>query len=256
MAHDPVFSQKLLLPYSVMGATRHVRMDRLLSLFQDAAGIHAHQMGVSGFDLAKKQLKWVISRYQIRVNQPLVWPGPYELRTWRFPWKNLYEIRRFEMVSPDGVLHVQALSVWIMVRSENTRPVRLSVHMPPELMHSAGVPPELWADTPDRSGWDHEKQLRIRIHDLDLNQHVNNTVYVTWALESLPMPWLFDHVPVTLVVDFLKETFYPGAVTVKTAVSKETEPVTTRHGIFNAAGDAKLAVLHLTWKPLSHVPVC
>lgn len=256
MSVELIYSLNLSLPYSVMGANRHVRMDRLLSLFQDASGIHAHQMGVSGFDLAKKQLKWVISRYQIRVNQPLVWPGPYELRTWRFPWKNLYEIRRFEIVSPDGVLHVQALSVWVMVRSENTRPVRLSFHMPPELMVSSGVPPELWANTPDLSQWQYEKHLRIRIQDLDLNQHVNNTVYVTWALESLPMPWLFDHVPVTLVVSFLKETFYPGIVTVKTAVSEDTEPVTTRHGIFNESGDEKLAVLTLTWKPLSHVPVC
>lgn len=256
MAYDPVFSQKLLLPYSVMGANRHVRMDRLLSVFQDAAGIHAHQMGVSGFDLAKKQLKWVISRYQIRVNQPLVWPGPYELRTWRFPWKNLYEIRRFEMVSADGVLHIQALSVWVMVRSENTRPVRLSGHMPPELMMPTGMPPDLWAIAPKLTGRHYEKQLHIRIHDLDLNQHVNNTIYVTWALESLPMPWLFDHVPVTLVVGFLKETFYPGTVTVKTTVSDDTEPVTTCHGIFNDTGDEQLAVLTLTWKTLSHAPVC
>lgn len=255
MTYDPVFSQKLCLPYSVMGANRHVRMDRLLSLFQDAAGIHAHQMGVSGFDLVKKQLKWVISRYQIRVNQPLRWPGPFTLRTWRFPWKNLYEIRRFEIVSPDGILHIQAMSVWVMVRADNTRPVRLSAHMPPELMTPDGMPPDLWDNSPDLSVWDHEKRLGIRIHDLDLNQHVNNTVYVTWALESLPVSWLSGHVPVTLVIGFLKETFYPGTVTVKTTVSEDTEPVTTCHGIFNEAGEEMLAVLTLTWKPLSHVPV-
>jgi medium-chain acyl-[acyl-carrier-protein] hydrolase len=255
MTYDPVFSQKLFLPYSMMGANRHARMDRLLSIFQDAAGIHAHQMGVSGFDLVEKQLKWVISRYQIRVNQPLLWPGPYVLRTWRFPWKNLYEIRRFEIVSLDGVLHIQALSVWVMVRAENTRPVRLSAHMPPELMIPDGVPPDLWDNTPDLSEWDHEKQLGVRIHDLDLNQHVNNTVYVTWALESVPVSWLFDHVPVTLVIGFLKETFYPATITVKTTVSDDTKPVTTCHGIFNEAGDEMLAALTLTWKKLSHVPV-
>jgi len=255
MSFEPIFSQKMLVPYSVMGANNHVRMDRLLSVFQDAAGIHAHQMGVSGFDLAQNQLKWVISRYQIRVNQPLQWPGPYELRTWRFPWKNLYEIRQFEIFSPDGVPHIQALSVWVMVKAANTRPVRLSYHMPPELMTQTGTPPDLWANTFDFSQWDHEAQFPVRIHDLDLNQHVNNTTYATWALETLPMPWLFNHVPVTLVINFLKETFYPGTVSVKTCVSDHTDPVTTRHGIFDESGDETLAVLTLTWKPNPHVPV-
>ncbi len=257
MTHDSVFSQNLFLPYSMMGANNHVRMDRLLSLFQDVAGIHAHQMGVSGFDLAEKQLKWVISRYQIRVIEPLQWPGPYVLKTWRYPWKNLYEIREFEVVSPQGVTQVQALSVWVMVRAENTRPVRLSYHMPPGLLHeTAPAPPDLWTNTPDLSRWEHKKSFPIRIHDLDLNQHVNNTRYVAWALESLPMPWLFSHVPVTLVIGFLKETFYPGTVTVKTSVSEDTAPVTTCHGIFNETGDHTLAALTLTWKQNPNVLVC
>jgi acyl-CoA thioesterase FadM len=62
-------------------------------------------------------------------------------------------------------------------------------------------------------------------------------------------------VPVTLVINFLKETFYPGTVTVKTCVSDHTDPVTTRHGIFDESGDETLAVLTLTWKPNPHVPV-
>jgi medium-chain acyl-[acyl-carrier-protein] hydrolase len=255
MSVNPIFSQELHLPYSVMGASNHVRMDRLLSLFQDAAGIHAHQMGVSGFDLAKKQLKWVISRYQIRVIHPLTWPGPYDLRTWRFPWKNLYEIREFEIVSSEGALCIRALSVWVMVKAENTRPVRLAPHMPPALMDRSGPPPDLWPNLPDLSDWQYEKRFHIRIHDLDLNQHVNNTIYVTWALETLPMSWLFDHEPVSLVVNFLKEAFYPGTVTVKTTVSAHLGPVTTCHGVFDAQHGGKLAVLTLTWKPTSHAAV-
>lgn len=256
MIYEPVFTQNLQLPYSMLGANKHVRMDRILSLFQDAAGFHSHQMGVSGFDLAKKQLKWVISRYQVRMQHRLHWPGPYELKTWRYPWKNLYEIRQFEINSPQGVTQIQALSVWVMVRAETTRPVRLSYHMPPALMdNTAHLTPELWANTPDLTRWDHEKRLHIRMHDLDLNQHVNNTRYLAWALESLPMQWLFDHIPVTLVIDFLKETFYPGTVTVKTAVLDSTEPKTTCHGIFNETGDETVAVLTLTWRSNPDVPV-
>ncbi len=231
MSADPIFSQELILPYSVMGANNHVRMDRLVSLFQDVAVIHAHQMGVSSFDLAEKRLKWVISRYQIRVIHPLPWPGPYELRTWRFPWKNLYEIHEFEIVSSDGIQKIKALSVWVLVKAENNRPVRLSHHMPPALANRSGPTPDLWPNHPDLSHWQYGRKFHVRIHDLDMNQHVNNTVYVTWALETLPVSWLTNHEVVTLVINFVKETLYPGTVTVKTAVADHLDPLTTCHGI-------------------------
>ncbi|HSL62997.1 MAG TPA: acyl-ACP thioesterase domain-containing protein, partial [Desulfotignum sp.] len=117
MKRESVFSQKMMLPFSAMGANNHVRMDRILGLFQDAAGLHAHELGISGFDLAGKNLKWVISRYQICVHDTLEWPRPFELRTWRHPWKNLYELRRFDMVDADGRSLISALGIWVMVKA-------------------------------------------------------------------------------------------------------------------------------------------
>ncbi|MCF8091107.1 MAG: hypothetical protein K9K21_01055 [Desulfotignum sp.] len=252
-----VFTQKMMLPYSAMGANNHVRLDRILNLFQDAAGIHAHQMGISGFDLAKKNLKWVISRYQIRVHDTLKlkWPQPFELKTWRLPWKNLYELRQFTVVTPEGNTLISALGVWVMVKAINSKPIRLTPHMPPCLMTRTAPDPDLWPNDPDLSVWDHQAQFDIRIHDLDLNQHVNNTVYVTWALETLPVSWLFEHMPQTLVVCFLKETFYPDTVIAKVKLADLTDCVKTCHAIFNKTSGEKLASLTLTWKKIFHDPV-
>lgn len=255
MHFDPVYIQKMTLPYSVMGANNHIRLDRILTLFQDAAGIHAHHMGVSGFDLAEKHLKWVISRYQMQVHDILKWPQPLELKTWRLPWKNLYELRRFAIVNEAGDPLISALGIWVMVKAVNAKPVRLSSHMPPSLMTRAARNPDIWPNDPDLSAWDHQKRFHIRTSDLDLNQHVNNTVYVTWALETLPMSWLFCHIPQTLVISFLKETFYPDSVVAKTVVSDQADPVTTCHGIFNETTGKKIAALTMTWKESSHVPV-
>jgi medium-chain acyl-[acyl-carrier-protein] hydrolase len=255
MHFDPIFLQKMILPYSVMGADNHIRLDRVLTLFQDAAGIHSHQMGVSGLDLAKKNLKWVISRYQVQVHDTLKWPQPFELQTWRLPWKNLYELRRFSIVNEAGTPLISALGVWVMVKALNAKPVRLSPHMPPALMARNAPDPDLWPNDPDLSVWDHQKRFDIHRFDLDLNQHVNNTVYVTWALETLPMSWLLRHMPQTLVICFLKESFYPDRVVSKAVVSGQADPVTTCHGIFHETSKEKLAVLTMTWKKNSHVPV-
>ncbi|MCA1787917.1 MAG: hypothetical protein LC657_18240, partial [Desulfobacteraceae bacterium] len=121
MTLKSVFTQKMTLPYSAMGANGHIRIDRILNLFQDIAGIHAHQLGISGFDLAKKNVKWVISRYQIRVHDILKWPQPFELKTWRLPWKNLYELRQFAIVDKEGTTFISALGIWIMINAMNAK---------------------------------------------------------------------------------------------------------------------------------------
>ena len=252
MMKEPVFCQKMMLPFSAMGANNHVRMDRILGLFQDAAGLHAHELGISGFDLAGKNLKWVISRYQISVHDTLGWPHSVELRTWRHPWKNLYELRQFDMVGADGRALISALGIWVMVKAANSKPVRLSPHMPPVLMEKTAPAPDLWSHGLEPPVWDLQKQFHIRMHDLDLNQHVNNTVYVAWALEVLPESWLCRHIPQTLMISFLKEAFYPDAVISKAAVIDLSDPIKTVHALYHKTSGEKLAVLTLTWKKNPH----
>ncbi len=245
----------MVLPYSAMAANNHIRMDRILMLFQDAAAMHALTLKISGQDLEKIGLKWLISRYQIRVHDSLQLAQSVVLKTWRLPWKNLYELRQFTIENTDGTLLISALGVWVMVRAQDSKPVRLPPNMPAALMVKTAPAPDLWPNNPDLSEYDRKKQFHVRMHDLDLNQHVNHTVYVTWAIESLPISWLFRHTPQTLVVSYLKESFYPDVIVVKTTISDTEGSLKTCHAIFHEASGAKLACLTLTWRKISHGPV-
>ena len=40
---------------------------------------------------------------------------------------------------------------------------------------------------------DCEKTFHVRYDDLDINNHVNNTVYITWALEALDCDFRKSH---------------------------------------------------------------
>ncbi len=255
MDTEQIFVQEMTLPYSAVAASSHIRLDRILTLFQDAAALHAMQLGISGYDLEKIGLKWVVSRYQIQVHETLQLGQPFVLKTWRLPWKNLYELRRFTIVNSSDIPVISALGVWVMVRAQNSKPVRLTPHMPEALMARSAPAPDMWANTPDLSVCDHEKKICTQMHDLDLNQHVNNTVYVTWAMETLPMIWLFTHTPLTLVISYHKECFYPDKIIARTKVWDENASVKTSHAIFHETSGAKLASLTINWKKASHGPV-
>jgi len=244
----PIFSQKLQLPYSAIGANGQVRIDRLLILFQDAAAQHCDQLKISGFDMAKKQLKWVVSRYQAQIHRNPEWMEPLEIQTWRAPWKNLYELRQLSIVNQAKEELISALGIWILVKASNSKPVRLIPHLPKALLKPADSCPELIKNDHDLTDYDHESEFEIRVLDLDLNQHVNNTIYAQWAIEALPPEILLKFSPTDCTVSFLKESFFPGTILSCVKIEHHPDTLTTRHSIFLKTTMIKLANLTMKWK--------
>lgn len=247
---NTIFTQKLNFPYSAIGANGQVRMDRLLNMFQDIAVMQCDKFGISGFDMAKKQLKWVVSRYQVQIHKNPEWLAPLELKTWRSPWKNLYELRQFSIVNPAGEELISALGIWILVKANNSKPVRLSPHMPKELMTPTTSCPELVKNDHDLNEFDHESEFKIRALDLDFNQHVNNTVYTQWAMEALPANILIDFMPINCIVSFLKESFYPGNIISSVKIDHQQDTLLSRHSISLKENRVKLANLTMIWKKI------
>ncbi|WP_022668795.1 acyl-[acyl-carrier-protein] thioesterase [Desulfospira joergensenii] len=252
---DLIHVREIELPYSAISATGQIKIDSLLNLFQDAASTHSRELGISGFDLAPKGLKWVVSRYQIRIIQGLPLSDPFLLKTWRRPWKNLYELRYFSVFDLTGKELVSALGIWILLKAKTSKPVRLTPHLPAELMSVPADTPDLWENDHDLDTYDYQTRFKIRYHDLDLNQHVNNSVYVKWAMEALPAPDIFDFSPCRLVISFVKESFYPDMIISKIKINSREKELTSFHSITHARDNSRLANLTVHWeKRPSHGP--
>lgn len=122
------FSIPLTLPYSAINANGRVKADWLLNVFQDVASQECSQLGISGFDMAKKQLKWVVAQYHIHIHDAFEWMMPMTINTWRAPWRNLYEVRQFSLTpvtfSDQKRLPplVTATGIWILIRAESENP--------------------------------------------------------------------------------------------------------------------------------------
>ena len=249
-----IFTHKFFLPYSAMTVGGRVKMDWLLNIFQDAASTQCHTMGVSGFDMAEKQLKWVVVQYRIRIHQPFDWMTPLVLKTWRSPFKNLYEVRQFTLHGQDKngreneALLVSATSIWILIKAANNRPVRLTPNMPAALMQCESEPVELFKPKQGLDRIDHECRFPVHFLDLDLNEHVNNRVYIRWAVESLPGTLNFEYNPVACDVVYQKEALAGDSIQSQVSMEFSGNTLTTNHAIKRPASGDKLAHLILTWK--------
>lgn len=250
-----MFSQTFNLPYSALTIGGRLKMDWLLNVFQDAASTQCHAQGISGFDMAEKDLKWVVAQYRIQIHKPIDWMTPLVIQTWRTPWKNLYEVRQFRLMAEqehrleNPCPLVTASSIWILIKAANNRPVRLAPNMPPSLMKSPGQEPaELIKPDADLARVDHECNFPVHFLDLDLNEHVNNRVYVRWAVESLPGRLNFEYTPVTCDVIYQKEALPGDTVQSRISMNFKNDLLFTDHIIVRQSSKEKLAHLMLTWK--------
>lgn len=55
---------------------------------------------------------------------------------------------------------------------------------------------------------DYSKEFEVRYSDIDINGHVNNSKYITWALETLPFQHYDKYMLGRIRIVYLKETFY------------------------------------------------
>jgi len=246
MSNPPVFSTDLILPYSAINANGRVKVDWLLNAFQDVATQQCMTLRISGFDMAKKQLKWVVAQYQIKIHD-IIGMMPLTLKTWRAPWKNLYEIRQYALGPQIGPPLVTATSIWILIKAKTGKPVRLTPHMPTDLMEqSASKAPGL-IRTEEFGEYHHETRFPVRFLDLDLNQHVNNRVYLKWAVESLPEPYCFEYAPTQCTVIYRKEGLYGDQVLSRVKMDLTNRHLITSHSILKQSTGEELARLNLDW---------
>lgn len=186
------FEQKYRVRYSDAGVSGYLRPWMLFNLFQDTASVHAFNEGASALHMAEKGLTWVVRAYSLEINCLPVWNEELRIRTWRFPYKNLYELRSYEVTGSSGQLYAFAKSAWILVKTDSGQPVRLGKNLPPELPSGPPIDfeiPELLSpesESGNYSGVINKTRFEVRAWDLDYNKHANNAVFIKWLIESLP----------------------------------------------------------------------
>lgn len=241
---------KTKIGYSTLDSQGELKIVSILNLLQDTASEHASDMGVSGFDLARENLAWVIARYQIEIKASPAWREEIAIETWRTPINNLYELRQFKISDHNALEIVTARAFWVMVKKANSRPVRLSRYMP-----ACYLAQKTTQDTPpfkklrEAARVDFELPFKVRMHDLDLNGHVNNAIYLEWAVETVPRAFLLANRPENLEVAFQRESFYGDKILSRTQIDETGDRLRTAHTIMDMQTNTERARINILWRP-------
>ncbi len=174
--------------YSELDSEGKLSLEALLDYFQDCSTFHSEDIGVGLAYLAKRNLAWVLSAWQINVvrypdlgEQVVIGTLPYE-------FKGFMGCRNFLMETEDGEPLAYANTIWTLMNMIEMRPVRVTEEMVKAYVLEEKLPmnyaPRKIA-VPDKAGIEKEN-MEVKYHHLDTNNHVNNGQYIRIAMEYLP----------------------------------------------------------------------
>lgn len=243
-----IYEKKITVQYAETGINGKLKPVSILNYLQDIASEHTSALGVSAFDLFPRNLAWVVFRYHIHILRYPRWKDQLLIRTWRYPFNNLYELRQYEIFDDRDNLLVSSKSSWILTSISSKKPVRLNKNLSPELMvgNQKVISNDLIALSPI-TGHDDSRFFNVRVHDLDFNRHVNNSVYVVWALESVSGEIIRTHRPKEITVNYLGESLYGDKITSHIQQLNTNPSYTYLHSIISSHSRKEITRLKTVW---------
>ncbi|WP_243338503.1 acyl-[acyl-carrier-protein] thioesterase [Anaeromyxobacter soli] len=220
----------------------------LSGYLQEVAGQHAAALGVGLDVLMPRGLTWVLARQRIENPVPIVLGDRLEIETWPAGIDRLAALRDFVVRRADGAEVARATTQWFVLDLATRRPVRpadvLDARFPRE--PSAPVLTLEPGRLPELREWEHQKRFHVRYGDIDVNMHVTNTSYPTWAQEVVPREVFRARRLADLEVQFLAEAHYGSAILSRLAPAGEGRYA---HAIVREEDEKELARLVTRWVP-------
>jgi acyl-ACP thioesterase len=219
----------------------------LLNFLQDAAGEHAARLGFGMDDLFRKNQTWLLSRYHIKIHGYPVLGETVEVETWPSGRAGNFALRDFEVRGPGGRPVAAATTSWILFHVGRRQIESLQEHLPDRISIERRALEDGFPPLPKIEETENEVGLRVNFSDLDFNRHVNNVVYIQWAMEAVPAAILQSKRPVDVEVLYKAEAFYGDEILSRLrSIGREGEPAFI-HQIVKKQTSAELARLRTHW---------
>lgn len=233
---EPVLTQNITVTPEDTQPDGTVKLSRLLYWVQEISGQHSEKLGFSWQKLADMGLFWAVLRHGVQITRLPKEGQQIQLETWPMTTTRTAYPRAVQAFDENGALLFSVVSLWVLM----DRQLRTMILPGKSGVTVSGITRGCEAQSPGSLPPVQPKNTalwQVTQQDLDVNEHVNNTVYVDRALAEFPLP----ATPKAMTVCYLSEVnlgqeillhadSQPGIFSLdgcrrKTNVSEETERV-------------------------------
>lgn len=173
--------------FSEVDSEQKMTLHSVLNYFQDCSTFHSAATHMDIDELTAYGYAWVLASWQVVVNRYPKLGEEIVVKTWPYNFKGFLGYRNFTLEDQYGNVYAYANTLWTFLNLSTMHPAKilpdvaeaypLSPQFPMEIaprkitLAGEEVPAAPWA---------------VMKHHIDVNQHVNNSMYILMAQEYLP----------------------------------------------------------------------
>lgn len=184
-----------------------IKLTNLLDFLQEAAWYNASRLGFSTHDLMKHGHTWVMNRMRLDFRRLPIHHEECMIETWPAAMDKYSTKRDFRIYNHQQELLLEATSNWLVMDISRRKLIQI-----PSYVKNADLIVERGIVNPiegkiiyDESRTTSSKSIDVSWFDLDINNHVNNTRYIQWLMDSLAIDVLNNRELVSMDVHFRSE---------------------------------------------------
>ncbi|ADG83236.1 acyl-[acyl-carrier-protein] thioesterase [Thermincola potens] len=227
----------------------------ILNYLEEAAIRHSESVGWGIEKLLANSRGWLLTRWSLHMQKYPQWGETVNIETWPYKFERFYATREFRISDREGRVLGAATTLWVFFDLRRKRPVRI----PPDIYDAYGTGAERmvadeFADLPVVDEPEIKLEFRVRLSDIDTNDHVNNTKYVEWLLETVPLSVHNGFLLSSVEIAYKKETSYGSTVLCGIKETEAGERQTTfLHIILDKDSGTELARARTVWQKRSKI---
>ncbi len=201
---EPIYEKDYYLSDMHSDAFGRAKPAALLSFAQDIAGEHAAILGGGWAQLQEKKLFWAVTRHRMEIFCPPKTGETLRIKTWPMVTTRVAYPRCVEGYRKDGRLLFRIVSLWVLMDTEKRSlvlPGRSGVEIRGCNFGTEGAAPH--SILPGH--YENNTCRAVSYSDLDRNQHMNNTRYLEWINDLLPLQFHKEYYPSACSVCYMQE---------------------------------------------------
>ena len=120
----------------------------------------------------------------------------------------IYFYRDFHIVDESENCLARATTKWLSINSETRRPYRKDMHIGMDWSKYERFCEKILSKLPSFDDPDTTMDISVKYGDLDVNEHVNQSRYIDWFWESLPLEFHQSHMINEIEILYSSEALY------------------------------------------------
>ncbi len=214
----------------------------MMNFLQSVADTHAESLGAGLTYCNENKIAWVVFNYKIKIENYPKNNKTLKIKTWPAAREKFRAIRDFLITDENDNIMVRATGQWVLIDMNTRRPISLD-NLPTTFLDINERAYDTEFEKLQDFDGDIKTEFKIFYDDIDRNQHVNNSVYLSWATESLDFNFRTSHRPAEIAILYKKEI---PAGTEKIYIDSKIEKDVSYHKI-KTSDDSINSIIKIKW---------